>query len=57
MGFLVVGHIHEDIDGSFGYLSKKFEKTKWIIMHVGKLDESFYDFIENVHPPTNTRNS
>jgi hypothetical protein len=57
LGFLVVGHIHEDIDGSFGYLSKKFEKTKWIIMHVGKLDESFYDFIENVHPPTDTRNS
>jgi hypothetical protein len=22
-GFLVVGHTHKDIDGSFGYLSKK----------------------------------
>jgi len=24
-------------------------------MHVGKLDESFYDFIENVHPPTDNK--
>jgi hypothetical protein len=23
LGFLVVGHIHEDIDGCFGYLSKQ----------------------------------
>ncbi len=23
LGFLVVGHTHEDIDGCFGYLSKK----------------------------------
>jgi len=23
LGFLVVGHIHEDIDGCFGYLFKK----------------------------------
>jgi hypothetical protein len=22
LGFLVVGHAHEDIDGSFGYMSK-----------------------------------
>ncbi len=22
LGFLVVGHMHEDIDGNFGYLSK-----------------------------------
>jgi hypothetical protein len=26
LGFLVVGHIHEDIDGCFGYLSKKLKK-------------------------------
>jgi hypothetical protein len=26
LGFLVVGHTHEDIDGSFGYLSKKLRK-------------------------------
>ncbi len=26
MGFLVVGHIHEDIDKSFGYLSKNLTK-------------------------------
>ncbi len=26
MGFLVVGHTHENIDGCFGYLSKKLRK-------------------------------
>ncbi len=26
LGFLVVGHTHEDIDGCFGYLSKKLKK-------------------------------
>jgi hypothetical protein len=26
MGFLVIGHTHEDIDGCFGYLSKKLRK-------------------------------
>jgi hypothetical protein len=26
MGFLVVGHTHEDIDGCFGYLSKKLKE-------------------------------
>ncbi len=26
LGFVVVGHTHEDIDGSFEYLSKKFKK-------------------------------
>jgi hypothetical protein len=25
LGFLVVGHTHENIDGSFGYLSKKLK--------------------------------
>jgi hypothetical protein len=26
LGFLVVGHTHENIDGCFGYLSKKLRK-------------------------------
>jgi hypothetical protein len=26
LGFLVVGHTHEDIDGSFGYLTMKLKK-------------------------------
>jgi hypothetical protein len=26
LGFLVVGHTHENIDGCFGYLSKKLKK-------------------------------
>ncbi len=26
LGFLVVGHTHEDIDGCFGYLSKKLRE-------------------------------
>ncbi len=26
LGFLMVGHTHEDIDGCFGYLSKKLRK-------------------------------
>jgi hypothetical protein len=33
LGFLVVGHTHEDIDGCFGYLSKKLrEKNNYILM-------------------------
>jgi hypothetical protein len=28
LGFLVVGHTHEDIDESFCYLSKKLKKNK-----------------------------
>jgi hypothetical protein len=28
LGFLVVGHTHEDINGCFGYLSKKLEGGK-----------------------------
>jgi hypothetical protein len=30
LGFLVVGHAHEDIDGCFGYLSKKLEENNYI---------------------------
>jgi hypothetical protein len=26
LGFLIVGHTHEDIDGNFGYLSKKLKE-------------------------------
>jgi hypothetical protein len=31
-GFLVVGHTHEDIDGSFGYLSKKLKNNNNYVM-------------------------
>jgi hypothetical protein len=27
LGFLVVGHMHEDIDKKFGYLSKKLKEN------------------------------
>jgi hypothetical protein len=27
LGFLIIGHTHEDIDGCFGYLSKKLEEN------------------------------
>jgi len=30
--FLVVGHTHEDIDGCFGYLSKKLRREKNYIL-------------------------
>jgi hypothetical protein len=26
LGFFIVGHIHEDIDGCFGYLSKQLRE-------------------------------
>jgi hypothetical protein len=32
LGFLVVGHTHEDIDGSFGYLLKKLRKQNNYVM-------------------------
>jgi hypothetical protein len=33
LGFLVIGHTHEDIDGCFGYLSKKLrEENNYILM-------------------------
>jgi hypothetical protein len=32
LGFLVVGHTHEDIDGCFDYLSKKLrEENNYIL--------------------------
>jgi hypothetical protein len=35
--FLVVGHTHEDIDGSFGYLFKKLkEKNNYVIVDLMK---------------------
>jgi hypothetical protein len=30
--FLMVGHTHEDIDGCFGYLSKKLKEQKNYIL-------------------------
>ncbi len=32
LGFLVVSHTHGNIDGCFGYLSKKFKKLKNYIL-------------------------
>jgi len=33
LGFLVIGHTHEDIDGCFGYLSKKLrEENNYILI-------------------------
>jgi hypothetical protein len=35
LGFLVVGHTHEDIDGCFGYLSKKLrEENNYILAYL-----------------------
>jgi len=37
LGFLVVGHTHEDIDGCFGYLSKKLrEENNYILGYLMK---------------------
>jgi len=37
LGFLVVGHTHEDIDGNFGYLSKKLrEKNNYVLADLMK---------------------
>jgi len=37
LGFLVVGHTHEDIDGCFGYLSKKLkEENNYILTNLMK---------------------
>jgi len=32
LGFLVVGHTHEDIDGNFGYLLKKLKDQNNYVM-------------------------
>jgi hypothetical protein len=32
LGFLVVGHTHEDIDGNFGYLLNKLKEKKNYVM-------------------------
>jgi hypothetical protein len=32
MRFLIIGHTHEDIDGCFGYLSKKLRKQNNYIL-------------------------
>ncbi len=32
LGFLIVGHTHEDIDESFGYLSKKLKEKNNHVM-------------------------
>jgi hypothetical protein len=32
LGFLVVGHTHENIDGSFGYLSKTLKEQNNYVM-------------------------
>jgi hypothetical protein len=32
LGFLIVGHTHEDIDGKFRYLSKKLKKQNNYVM-------------------------
>jgi len=38
LGFLVVGHTHEDIDGCFGYLSKKLrEQNNYILVYLMKV--------------------
>jgi len=37
LGFLIVGHTHEDIDGCFGYLSKKLEENNYILTNLMKV--------------------
>jgi len=37
LGFLVVGHTHEDIDGNFGYLLKKLkEQNNYVLADLMK---------------------
>jgi len=48
LGFLVVGHTHEDINGCFSYLSKKLEGRKQLCF--SRFDERFHDLIgETIH--------
>ncbi len=45
LGFLVVGHTHEDIDGNFGYLSKKLkEKNNYLMANLMKAFMFSQDF-------------
>jgi hypothetical protein len=37
LGFLIVGHTHEDIDGCFGYLSKKLEENNYILGYLMRI--------------------
>jgi hypothetical protein len=38
LGFLVVGHTHEDIDGNFGYISKKLkEQDNYVLIDLMKM--------------------
>jgi len=37
LGFPVVGHTHEDINGCFGYLSKNLEKNNYILADLMKV--------------------
>jgi hypothetical protein len=38
LGFLVVEHMHEDIDGCFGYLSKKLrERSNYCLANLMKV--------------------
>jgi len=54
LGFLVIGHTHEEIDGNFGYLSKKLRKQNNC---VNKFDEIVYGFARMaIHSPTNSKN-
>jgi hypothetical protein len=53
LGFLIVGHTHEDIDESFSYFSKKMKNK----LCVSGFDESVYGFAKTtIHYPTNSRN-
>jgi hypothetical protein len=51
LGFLVVQHTHKDIDGSFGYLSKKLKENI-----INKFDASVHDIPRLAfHFPTHSR--
>jgi hypothetical protein len=48
LGFLVVGHTYEDIDGCFGYFFKKVEGREQL--HFNRFDEALYDITrETIH--------
>jgi hypothetical protein len=54
LGFLVVGHMHEDIDGNFGYLLKKLREQN---NYVSRFDENIYGFTRTtIHSPIDSRN-